>query len=97
MSQLEKLLKGVESLVELEAAVDLYLAEQPKAHRRKRIRINRKLKLYDKVKAKGRAWEAKRWIPWSRRFERDYTFNRVKAPTDTGYGVAYEKRVGEDW
>lgn len=62
-----------------------------------RLHWNRKHKKRDRYHGKFGRWGeyVGRWV-FGRRFESDYTFDRRPTHTETGYGVAYEKRPDKD-
>lgn len=69
-----------------------------KRRRARRVHLKRKHKARDRYKPKSwMLWAWTRIVHWKHdHFERDYEFGRTKAPTDTGYGVAHEKRSSDD-
>lgn len=69
------------------------LGLRPKHERRRKRWVDAKNRLRDRFHGKFGMWGkyVGRWV-FGRRFEPDYTFNRVKSHTETGYGVAYEPR-----
>lgn len=70
-----------------------WAAERQK--RRERRHFAHKYRLRDR--STGRTWL--RYPPgvWTkRRQDPEWTFGRRKVPTDTGYGVAYERRPDKD-
>lgn len=65
---------------------------------KRRHRYHRKMRRINKFRGKSWKWRSLLWMEWLQRkyrhdrSELDYIFNRRKTHTDTGYGVAYEKR-----
>lgn len=68
--------------------------EHDRLRHRRRVRLNRKYKTRDRWKPRGilhlRQYPNTNWRHDP--FERDWQFNRRKAPPVTGYGVAWEHR-----
>src|SRR4051812_35146544 len=75
--------------------MDTAMTEEELKHRHAiRVHRNKKHKQRDRFKAKGWAFEILpiRYGAWRHMpGEKDWQFNRRKVPSETGYGVAYDK------
>lgn len=72
----------------------LIFEESDRTRHRRRVRLNRKYHARDRWKPRGILHIRQHpRTPWRHDpCEKDVQFNRRKAPTETGYGVAYEHR-----